>query len=145
MGQQQLLLIVLGVIIVGIAIVVGITMFKSNAVSANRDQVINDLQNLGAKAQQYYMKPVSMAGGNKDFKGFALTALDTGNANGSYSATTTTPSGATVVWGNIGPLSTSSGTVYIVGSGNQTGNDAINYVKAYVKVTADSAGATVLN
>ena len=53
MGQQQLLLIVLGVIIVGIAIAVGITMFKTNAQSSNRDQVINDLQNLAAKAQQY--------------------------------------------------------------------------------------------
>ena len=56
MGQQQLLLIVLGVIIVGIAIAVGISMFKSNAQSSNRDQVINDLNNLAAKAQQYYRK-----------------------------------------------------------------------------------------
>ena len=49
MGQQQLLLIILGVIIVGIAVAVGITMFQDNAISANRDAVTNDLVQLAAK------------------------------------------------------------------------------------------------
>ena len=39
MGQQQLLLIVLGVIVVGIAVVVGTKLFNANAVSSNRDGV----------------------------------------------------------------------------------------------------------
>ena len=43
MGQQQLLLIILGVIVVGIAVAVGITMFSDSAISANRDAVTNDL------------------------------------------------------------------------------------------------------
>ena len=47
MGQQQLLLIVLGVIIVGIAVVVGINLFNANATNANRDAVVSDLNNLG--------------------------------------------------------------------------------------------------
>ena len=51
MGQQQLLLIILGVVVVGIAVVVGITMFQDNAISANRDAVTNDLVSLGARAQ----------------------------------------------------------------------------------------------
>ena len=54
MGQQQLLLIILGVIIVGIAVAVGITMFQDNAVDQNRSAVIADLTTLAAKAQQYY-------------------------------------------------------------------------------------------
>ena len=48
MGQQQLLLIVLGVIVVGIAVVVGINLFNANATAANRDGVISDLNNLSA-------------------------------------------------------------------------------------------------
>jgi len=59
MGTQQLLLIVLGVVIVGIAIAVALTLFKSNAQSSNREQVIGDLDNLGSQAQQYYRKPAS--------------------------------------------------------------------------------------
>ena len=87
MGQQQLLLIVLGVIVVGIAVVVGINLFNANAVSSNRDGVVSDLNNLGAMAQQFYKKPTSMGGGSNTFTGWAIAAeLDT-TANGSYAAT----------------------------------------------------------
>ena len=51
MGQQQLLLIVLGVIIVGIAVVVGISVFTASSSSSNQDAVISDLQNISANAQ----------------------------------------------------------------------------------------------
>ena len=84
MGQQQLLLIVLGVIIVGIAIAVGISMFKSSAVDANRSAIISDLANLASKAQRYYRTPVELGGGGNSFANFALSPLDTGNVNGSY-------------------------------------------------------------
>ena len=84
MGQQQLLLIVLGVIVVGIAVVVGINLFNANAVSSNRDGVVSDLNNLGAMGQQYYKKPTSMGGGGNRFTGWTLPAeLDT-TANGNY-------------------------------------------------------------
>jgi Tfp pilus assembly protein PilE len=63
MGQQQLLLIILGVIIVGIAIAVGITMFRDNSVSSNRDAMSTDLLHLAAKARHYYKRPTSMGGG----------------------------------------------------------------------------------
>ena len=148
MGQQQLLLIVLGVIIVGIAIAVGISMFKSNAQSSNRDQVINDLNNLAAKAQQYYRKPTSMAGGGQSFGGFNLAPVDIENANGSYSLASAAPSGAAFVPGSItavGTVGTALDSIYIVGCGKEKGNDGTNVVKAYSTVTANQAVATVLN
>jgi len=87
MGQQQLLLIVLGVIVVGIAVVVGINLFNANAVSSNRDGVVSDLNNLGAMAQQFYKKPTSMGGGGNTFTGWELPQeLDT-TANGNYGVT----------------------------------------------------------
>ena len=67
MGQQQLLLIVLGVIVVGIAVVVGINLFNASSIEANRDGVVSDLNNLGAMAVQFYKKPVSMGGGGRSF------------------------------------------------------------------------------
>ncbi|MFZ1292464.1 MAG: hypothetical protein WAR79_20405 [Melioribacteraceae bacterium] len=67
MGQQQLLLIVLGVIIVGIAVVVGINVFTASSKNANRDAVIADLTTLAAMAQQYYRKPTAMGGGGNSF------------------------------------------------------------------------------
>lgn len=87
MGQQQLLLIVLGVIVVGIAIVIGITLFSADAVSSNRDAVVSDLNHLAAKAIQYYKKPKSMGGGGNTFTGWTLPPeLDT-TANGNYTRT----------------------------------------------------------
>jgi hypothetical protein len=94
MGQQQLLLIILGVIVVGIAVAVGITMFTDNAISANRDAVTNDLVNLAARAQQFYRRPTALGGGGNNFTGLTadaaglrkLTNRET-NANGTYSIT----------------------------------------------------------
>ena len=97
MGQQQLLLIILGVIVVGIAVAVGITMFSDSAISANRDAVSNDLVNLAARAQQYYRRPTALGGGGNSFVGLAASAAGLArltnmaggaNANGTYSIST---------------------------------------------------------
>ena len=87
MGQQQLLLIVLGVIVVGIAVVVGINLFTANAVSSNRDGVIADLTNLAANAQQFYRKPTAMGGGGYTFTGWTIPAEIDTTPNGIYTAT----------------------------------------------------------
>jgi hypothetical protein len=70
MGQQQLLLIVLGVIIVGIAVVVGINLFNANAEESTKDTLVSEGTNLGAMAQQYFKKPVALGGGGNSFEGF---------------------------------------------------------------------------
>lgn len=89
MGQQQLLLIILGVIIVGIAVGVGITMFQDNSVSANRDAMTTDMMHLAAKARHYYGRPRSMGGGSHSFEGITMDKLVIpsfqSNANGIYS------------------------------------------------------------
>lgn len=87
MGQQQLLLIVLGVIVVGIAVVVGINLFNANAEESAKDAIVSDATNLGAMAQQYYKKPSSMGGGGNTFTGWVIpTNLDS-TANGTYAPT----------------------------------------------------------
>jgi Tfp pilus assembly protein PilE len=127
MGQQQLLLIVIGVIIVGIAIVVGINLASTSAQSANRDAVIADLNNIGVFAQQYYRKPTTMGGGGNSFTGWTIPPNLTKTANGTYTATF----GATVVT--------------IVGTGNEVGNDGTNKVKATAVVTPTGITVTVDN
>ena len=127
MGQQQLLLIVLGVIVVGIAVVVGINLFNANATSANRDGVISDLNNISAMAQQYYKKPTSMGGGGNKFTGWSIpTGLDT-TANGTYAATV------------------AAQQVTIVGTGTEPGNDGTNNVKATATVKPNSISVAVNN
>lgn len=129
MGQQQLLLIVLGVIVVGIAVVVGISLFNANSQSANRDAVIADLNNLSAMALQYYRKPKSMAGGSNTFTGFDSTKV---------SGLTTTANGHYVI-------TASAQSVTIVGTGTTAGNDKTNPVKATATVIPTSTVTVVIN
>ena len=72
MGQQQLLLLVLGVIIVGIAVVAGIGMFNAAAEEAVKDELSAQLMSIGANAQQWYKKPISMGGGGGTFVGYTI-------------------------------------------------------------------------
>ena len=70
MGTQQILMIVLSVIIVGIAVGVGITMFQNQAVNSNRQAVIADLTNFASQAIAYYKVPATMGGGGNGTPGF---------------------------------------------------------------------------
>ncbi len=91
MGQQQLLLIIAGVVIIGLAVLVGVAMFQDNAIDHNRSVVIADLKTLASKAQHYYSRPMTMGGGNNSFVGLTADAWGIGllagtaftnNANG---------------------------------------------------------------
>ncbi len=86
MGQQQLLLIVLGTIIVGVAVVVGINMFTTGAVNAERDALLQDVNNIASSAASYWRKPAALGGGARSF--YNATALTTfapdSNANGKF-------------------------------------------------------------
>jgi len=90
MGQQQLLLIILGVIIVGIAIAVGLSLFSAQSVQSNRDAIINDLNNLAAQAYQFRIRPSSMGGGQGDYTTFTIPTKMQTNQNGTYTAANTT-------------------------------------------------------
>ncbi|MEX0890359.1 MAG: hypothetical protein WD315_03295 [Balneolaceae bacterium] len=76
MGQQQLLLVILVTIIVGIATVVAINTFGAAADSATVDAVRQDLATIGASAQGFYMKPAMLGGGGRTFDGSSSDAAD---------------------------------------------------------------------
>jgi hypothetical protein len=109
MGQQQLLLIILGVIIVGIAIAVGLSLFSAQSVQSNRDAIINDLNNLAAQAYQYRIRPTSMGGGQGDYSSFAIPTKMRTNENATYSSA---PSAGTIVFTAVSAQN-SSNTVQV--------------------------------
>ena len=84
MGQQQLLLIILGVIIVGIAIAVGIAQFGAHSTQANKDGVTSSLVNLSANAYQYRIRPTTMGGGGNSYVGYAVPSKMASDDNGAY-------------------------------------------------------------
>ena len=136
MGQQQLLFIILGLIIIGIAVAVGITMFQDSAVSANRDAVINDLVNMASRAQQFYLRPTSLGGGGNSFvlltadsAGFSRISSMSSNANGTY----------------IVKTAGTATQVVLEGTGTETGNDGSGKVEVEITVTADAFTTSIIN
>ncbi len=126
MGQQQLLLIVLGVIIVGVAIITAIVLFRANAVENKRDLVLNELMNLSMMAQEYYKKPILLGGGGGSFTEWKLPSKLSNTASGTYSA------------------SVQSQNVTLIGTGNEVVNGT-DSVKVQIIVFSDSLATTVIH
>jgi hypothetical protein len=84
MGQQQLLLIILGVIIVGIAIAVGIAQFGAHSTQSNKDGVTASLVNIAANAYQFKIRPSTMGGGSGVYTGYTIPSKMSKDDNGTY-------------------------------------------------------------
>lgn len=95
MGTQQILLIVLSVIIVGVAIAVGITMFRNQAYNSNKTTLASELQQYASQVVQWYKTPVSQggAGSPADLSAAAITADVIGSFIGFGGDDTTTETG----------------------------------------------------
>ncbi len=120
MGSQQLLLIILGMVVIGIAVVVGISLFNDHASATNRDAVANDLVHASSIAQMYRKKPFSQGGGGGSFIGFDLrTAIKAlRNDNGVF-----------IVTGTV-----TDSLIVIEGTGTQPGYDNTLPVKVAIRV-----------
>ena len=75
MGTQQIFMIVVSVIIIGIAIAVGITMLNDHAFLSNRRALAAELQDYSTLAIQYYKAPVSMGGAGGDASKVTLNSV----------------------------------------------------------------------
>lgn len=81
MGQTQLFLVVLGMMLIGVAIYVGVSLFSANTVEDSRNAIIGDLQNFAARANSYYWKPTTQGGGGKSFTGISMSQVFPMNEN----------------------------------------------------------------
>ena len=117
MGQQQLLLIILSVIIVGIAIGVGIALFGSSSVSSNKDAIVNDLQNLAASAYQYKIRPGTLGGGGGSYTGYQIPVKLRPNENANYTTSSISDKSITFLatsalgYGTVSVVCDSTGTL----------------------------------
>ncbi len=79
MGSQQILMIILGVIVVGIAVSIALLFFDQSAEQANKDALAQDCLKIASAAQAYYRKPFMLGGGSNSFDG--ITIRDCGMAD----------------------------------------------------------------
>jgi len=126
LGQQQLLLIVLGVIVVGVAIALSITLFRANAIDRKRELLVNESHNIGSIAISYYKKPMMIGGGGQTFTGWQIPSTLQSTVNGSYT------------------VQVSADNVVITGTGTEvvTGGDSI---KIETTVTGNEINSIIIN
>ncbi len=123
MGQQQLLLISLGVIIIGIAVAVGISLFVDAAQASNRDAVTMDLYHLATIAQKHYRTPTLLGGGGNQFDNFTFPPILAQNANGTYEHI---------------KQDHSDNHIHFEGTGIEPGWDGTNVIRVEVRVEIDT-------
>jgi hypothetical protein len=70
MGQQQILFIVIGMTIVGVAIAIAIVIFNANEHTSQIDAASNEIVSVATLAMGYYKKPKDSGGGGYSFYGF---------------------------------------------------------------------------
>jgi hypothetical protein len=128
MGSQQMLLIIVGVLMVGLSIAIGITLFGDSASASNRDAIASDLQNQASRAQIYHRRPKALGGGGGSFVGFAISNGSMTNDNGTYSVSSAT-----------------SSSVVIQGIGHEIGYDRTTPVKVAMTVLPDTMTVADLN
>lgn len=89
MGQQQLILILLAIMVIGVAIAAALGLFGSNQAETNKLAIVNDLNNLRAMAYKFRIRPVTMAGGGGTYAGFTMPSKLLSNENAIYTLSVT--------------------------------------------------------
>lgn len=122
MGQQQLLLLVLGITVVGLAVVIALQVYANNEKKNNADMLASTSMRVAVDAQAWLSVPTILGGGTPlsgdrpaDFTGQSLTLDLLGypvNGSGEYKDVhgtyTTSISGGTLVI-NAASITTSGG------------------------------------
>ena len=85
MGQSQLLIIMISVLIIGIAILAGAGFFSDDNVDANKKAMINDVHHIAVNAVRYYRRIPALGGGGYKYDGYILPDGYRSNLNGRYS------------------------------------------------------------
>ena len=127
MGQQQLLMMVLAIIIVGIAIAISVQLFRSNAIESKRDLLIEETTSLATMAIQYYKKPQAMGGGGRSFMGWEIPSQMVQTFNGNFMRAVV-----------------SATEVIITGTGSEAVTDT-DSIKVETTVRPDGIFTTIIN
>ena len=126
MGSQQLLIIAIAMVVLAVAVAVGVSLFRDQAASSNRDELAIDLAQLGVRAQAFFRRPSTLGGGGASFGGLSMSRLTTSssNMNGTYSL-------------NPDPVPNGTSSIKLVGIGTECAPDG-SPVKVVMNVFADS-------
>ncbi len=139
MGYQQILMLVLGVIIIGLSVVVGLTMFTQQMTNINRQSIISDMNIFAGVANAYYNSPANYGGGNRIWNVDAMGLWFGHNSDAANNSISN--DNGTYIFSADGDVLT------VVGTGTQIGNDGSENVQAILQLTGQDGEivTTIIN
>jgi hypothetical protein len=128
MEQDYLLLMVLGVLVFGMAIVVALNVFLNGSVNQSRDALITDLRLIASLAHMYYLRP-TLTGKNKNFIGWKVPSnlIHTKNIT------------------SVKVGSVTQDSITLVGYGSETGKDGASKVRVTMVIGPKDITSTTIN
>jgi len=136
MANRQILILVLGLCLLGIAVSVGAIALQQEPAEKNRNEIVTQLLSIAADAQSFYRRPLVQGGGEGSF--LLLTAVPHGLNR--------LPSLSEKVHGDFHVKQNGCSTaVQIIGVGVVPGSDQRLPVRAMVTVYPESSVISVLN
>lgn len=76
MGTQQLFLLALASLLIGLALVVGLDQFASGAQTGNKDQMRLEASRVAKHAQAWYRGAAAAGGGGRSFSSFSFERIN---------------------------------------------------------------------
>lgn len=76
MGQQQLLILILVTIIVGLATIVAVNTFQATRISTNIDAIRQQVLTAHNYSLAHYNRPVALGGGGGSFSGLTMQSIN---------------------------------------------------------------------
>ena len=101
MGSQQLLLIIVGIIVVGLAVVLGVTMSNSAAESGRMDVAIGYGQSILQSGSAAYMRGPGLGGCQPNFSDWQVPAKMATTSFGSFSKNAASTTNRLVIAGTL--------------------------------------------
>ena len=144
MGQQQLLLLVLGIVIVGLAVVVGIQAFSENQKKANADAMVNDAIRIASDAQAWKLKPAAFGGGASEAGFTNLTYAQMGYETGATYGLNVALAGEYANLNAVYAIAATAASVVITGTSTDT-SGTLNVVVVTVVGTTPADITTNVN
>lgn len=128
MGQQQLLLLILAIIVLGVATMLGIDLFVQNSAEANQQALTRDVLTIAGRALAWYKRPAELGGGGRSYASITIAKMNfpAANANGSFS------------------ISGSGNTATITGTGVEDAGGAVGPLQIQVSVGVDTVGTAIV-
>lgn len=123
MGQQQLLLLILASVIVGLAVIAGIDAFEENQVRSNGDAMTTEVVGIASDFQAWALKPTQFGGGG-GWSAFTAANVSFSDAGiDSTSTYTTSPYEVSDSPFSYCGLASGDGKLFVGGQNTDYGND----------------------